>query len=116
MFLLPAVALPFLFFFAIRRLLRIPRGLLQGRLRVPAHRKALLGTLGAAAYAVLLGYTLALVVDLSRVALASHDPLSAYVSVGAYVLAYPVVYLVAEWVFYYALKDATDPGAPHNSP
>ncbi len=116
MFLLPAIALPFLFFFAIRRLLRIPRGLLRGRLRVPAHRKVLLGTLGATAYAILLAYTVALVVALVRVALASHDPLSAYVSVGVYVLAYPLVYLVAEWVFYYALRDAAGPAAPHSRP
>ncbi len=109
MFLLPAIALPFLFFFAIRRLWRIPRGLLQGRLHVPARRRPLLATASAVAYAVLLGYTAGLAAELVRLGLASHDPLSALVSVTVYVLVYPLVYLAAEWVFYYGIKAA--PGA-----
>ena len=116
MFLLPAFALPFLLFFAIRRLVRIPRGLLQGRLRVPEHRRRMLGVLGTVAYACLLGSTIALVVALSRVALASHDALSAYLSVGAYVLAYPLVYLVAEWIFYYAFKESPEAAPAQSRP
>ena len=104
MFLLPAIALPFLFFFAIRRLWRIPRGLLRGRLRVPERRRALLATASAVAYAVLLGYTVALALDLLRLGVASHDPLPALVSVTAYVLVYPLVYLAAEWIFYYGIQ------------
>jgi hypothetical protein len=109
MFLLPAIALPFLFFFAIRRLWRIPRGLLRGCLHVPERRKALLGSASAVAYAVLLGYTVGLAAELLRLALESHDPLSALVSATVYVLVYPLVYLAAEWIFYYGIKAA--PGA-----
>lgn len=109
MFLLPAIALPFLFFFAIRRLWRLPRGLLRGSLRVPEHRRALLATASAVAYAVLLGYTVGLAADLLRLGLGSHDPLSALVSATVYVLVYPLIYFAAEWIFYYGIKAA--PGA-----
>ena len=103
MFLIPAIVLPFVFFLAIRRLYRIPRGLALGELGFPIHRRLLWRVSGTVAYVGLLAYTVFVLVFLVRLLLANSSSARLYVEVAAYVIAYPFVYLAAAWVFFYAL-------------
>lgn len=103
MFVLPALVLPLVFGLAIYRLYQVPRRLASGELRPPAARRLLWSAAGAFAYLALLGYTLFLGLSLARLALVSGSRLSAYFSLLGYVAVYPVVYVAAAWVFYYAL-------------
>jgi hypothetical protein len=64
MFVLPAIALPFLLMLAVYRLLRIPRQLRAGALQVPVRRRAMLLGATAVAYLALLAYTVALLAAL----------------------------------------------------
>lgn len=109
MFVLPAIALPFLLMLAIYRLLHIPRQLRAGALRVPEQRRTVLLVATAAAYMALLAYTVGLLTALVHTLFFAADSVSAYLELAAYVLAYPLVYLAAAWIFYHGLK----PTAPH---
>jgi len=103
MFVLPALVLPLVFGLAIYRLYQVPRRLASGELRPPAARRVLWSVAGAFAYAALLAYTLFLGASLARLVLISGSRLSAYFSLLGYVAVYPIVYVGAAWVFYYAL-------------
>ncbi len=109
MFVLPAIALPFLLMLAVYRLLHIPRQLRAGALQVPVRRRAMLLGATAVAYLALLAYTVALLAALVHTLLFAADSLSAYLELAAYALAYPLVYLAAAWTFYHGLK----PVPPH---
>ena len=98
MFVLPAIALPFLLMLAVYRLLHIPRQLRAGALQVPVRRRAML-----------LAYTVALLAALVHTLLFAVDSLPAYLELAAYALTYPLVYLAAAWTFYHGLK----PVPPH---
>lgn len=111
MFVLPLIVLPFIFVMAVLRLWRIPAGLCTGRLQVPVRHRALLSVASAAAYLALLAYTLALGAALVRAGLFAPDRWPAYLSLAAYVLAYPLVYMAAAWIFYYGLKPGPGQGA-----
>jgi hypothetical protein len=108
MFLLPALFLPLVFGLAIHRLVDIPRKLWRGKLRLPGKQRILLHAATIAAYGVLLGYTIALGAALVHALLAAQDRLSAYLALLGYVAAYPVVYFLAAWVFYYGLQPTPD--------
>ena len=112
MFVLPAIALPFLLMLAVYRLLRIPRQLRAGALRVPEQRRTVLLVATAAAYMALLAYTGGLLTALVHTLFFAADSVSAYLELAAYVLAYPLVYLAAAWISYHGLK----PMAPHTLP
>ena len=112
MFVLPAIALPFLLMLAVYRLLHIPLQLRTGTLRVPERRRTVLLVATAAAYLALLAYTVGLLTALVHTLFFAADSLSAYLELAAYVLAYPLVYLAAAWIFYHGLK----PMAPHTLP
>jgi ABC-type nickel/cobalt efflux system permease component RcnA len=107
MFVLPAIALPFLLMLAVYRLLHIPLQLRAGALRVPERRRAMLLVATAAAYLALLAYTTGLLTALVHTLFFAADSLSAYLELAAYVLAYPLVYLAAAWIFYHGLKPTT---------
>ena len=109
MFVLPAIALPFLLMLAVYLLLHIPRKLRAGALQVPVRRRAMLLGATAVAYLALLAYTVALLAALVHTLLFAADSLSAYLELAAYALAYPLVYLAAAWTFYHGLK----PVPPH---
>lgn len=109
MFALPAIALPFLLMLAVYRLLHVPLQLRAGPLRVPERRRTVLLVATAAAYLVLLAYTVVLLTALVHTLFFAADSVSAYLELAPYVLAYPLVYLVAAWTFYHGLK----PMAPH---
>jgi len=109
MFVLPAIALPFLLMLAVYRLLHIPRQLRAGTVRVPERRRAVLLVATTAAYLALLAYTAGLLTALVHTLFFAADSVSAYLELAAYVLAYPLVYLAAAWIFYHGLK----PIAPH---
>lgn len=109
MFVLPAIALPFLLMLAVYRLLHIPLQLRADALRVPVRRRAVLLVATTAAYLALLAYTAGLLTALVHTLFFAADSLSAYLELAAYVLAYPLVYLAAAWIFYHGLK----PIAPH---
>ncbi|MEG3003068.1 MAG: hypothetical protein RR855_21220 [Comamonas sp.] len=106
MFVLPAIALPFLLMLAVYRLLNIPLQLHAGTLQVPTPRRTLRRVATAAAYLALLAYTVALLTALVHTLLFAADSLSAYLELAAYALAYPLVYLAAAWIFYHGLKPA----------
>ena len=104
MFLLPLIFLPFIFFMAINRLIRIPVALRRGELHVPVRCHRMLVVAGTGAYLLLLAYTASLFVAICKVILFASDVLAAWLPLVGYVAAYPLVYLAAAWVFYYALK------------
>lgn len=104
MFLLPLIFLPFVFVMAINRLVRIPVGLRRGELHVPARGRRRLAVAGAGAYLLLLGYTVGLVVVIAEGVLLTSDAVTALLHAAGYVAAYPLVYMVAAWVFYYAFR------------
>lgn len=109
MFLIPLIVLPLIFILAVNRLYKIPVALWAGRLQVPAHRRLLLSVVSAAAYLMLMAYTIALSAALVRAVLFSANRFAAYLPLVGYVFAYPLVYLAAAWIFYYGLKPV--PGA-----
>lgn len=106
MILLPALLLPLLFALAVYRLCTIPLRLMRGALRLPAHRHLLCACAAALGYMLLLGATLWLAWLLVRAVFFSADPLSAYLAVAGYALAYPLIYMAAAWIFFHALKPA----------
>jgi Mg2+/citrate symporter len=107
MFVLPIIIFPFVFVLAVFRLYNIPRRLLSGELQVPARHRVWLSVATAAAYLMLLGYTVALSAALVRAIFMAEESLAAYWPLVVYVLGYPVGYLVSAWVFYYGLKPTT---------
>jgi hypothetical protein len=108
MLILPALLLPLIFGLAIHRLIGIPRELWRGKLRLPGRQRIVLHAATLAAYGALLGYTVALGAALVHALLAAQDRLSAYLALLGYVAAYPVVYFLAAWVFYYGLQSTPD--------
>lgn len=106
MILLPALLLPLLFAVAVYRLGTIPLRLMRGALRLPAHRRLLWSCAATLGYTLLLGATLGLAWLLVRAFFFSADPLSAYLAVAGYALAYPLIYMAAAWIFFHALKPA----------
>jgi len=108
MFLLPALFLPLVFGLAIHRLYEIPQKLWRGELRLPGRQRIFLHAATIGAYGVLLGYTVALGIALAHALLAAQDRLSAYLALLGYMAAYPLVYFLAAWAFYYGLQPAPD--------
>ena len=104
MFLLPLLFLPFVLIMAINRLIQIPIGLRRGELHVPAPRRRMLVLAGAAAYLLLLGYTVGFFVVIAEGVLLTSDAVTALLHAAGYAAAYPLVYMVAAWVFYHAFK------------
>lgn len=104
MFLLPLICLPFVFILAFNRLIRIPLALWRGELQVPARRRRMLMLAGTAAYLLLLGYTVGLLVALCDAMFIAADTTAAWLHLAWYMAAYPLVYMAAAWIFYYALK------------
>ena len=104
MFILPILLVPLVFGLAIHRLVDIPRQLSRGTLRLPGRRHVVLHAATIAAYAVLLGYTVALGLALVHALVAAQDRATAYLALLGYVVAYPVVYFLAAWVFFYGLR------------
>ena len=104
MFLLPLIFLPFVFIMAINRLIRIPVGLHRGELHVPALQRGMLMFAGAGAYLLLLGYTIGLFVVITKGVLFTSDVVTALLHAAGYAAAYPLVYMVAAWVFYYTFR------------
>lgn len=104
MFLLPLIFLPFVFIMAINRLVRIPVGLHRGELHVPSLRRRRLVVAGAVAYLLLLSYTVGLFFLIAKGVLFTSDAVTALLHAAGYVAAYPLVYIIAAWVFYYAFR------------
>ena len=104
MFVLPVLILPLVFGLAIYRLYQIPRRLWLGDLRLPGKQRPYLSTATVAAYLALLIYTIALGAALLQATFVPQNHIPVYLSLVACVLAYPVVYMGAAWVFYYGLK------------
>lgn len=104
MFLLPVLIFPFVLALALRRLVGTGWQLAHGRLRLADRRRALWAPAAALAYAALLGYSLALLAALGHALFMVTDRLPAYAALAGYVLAYPLVYFFAAWVFYYAFQ------------
>ena len=107
MFVLPALILPLVFGLAIYRLYQIPRRLSSGALRLPARRRSTWLLAGALAYFGLLACTVFLGFALVHLLFVEGDRLPAYLSLLAYLAAYPFAYVAAAWVFYYALVPAS---------
>ena len=104
MFILPILLVPLVFGLAIHRLVDIPRQLSRGTQRLPGRRHVVLHAATIVAYTVLLGYTVALGLALVHALVAAQDRATAYLALLGYVVAYPVVYLLAAWVFFYGLR------------
>ena len=58
---------------------------------------------------MLLGYTIGLVVDITRVALNANFSGSVLAPLLYAVVGYPLVYVGAEWIFYYGFKPIEKP-------
>jgi len=104
MIVLPLLIFPLVFGMALHRLYQIPLGLHSGQLRLSEHRRLPWSVAAAVAYGVLLAYTVALCIAAARALLAEGGGLPAFWSIAGYVAAYPVVYIAAAWVFFYAFQ------------
>jgi hypothetical protein len=104
MVLLPIALVLLVFGLAVYRLVQIPRKLWSGDLRLAGGRFSALWVATVAAYVLLLGSTVALIVTLLRTLLWSGGDVAEYLSLLGYLAAYPLVYLAAAWVFFYGLK------------
>lgn len=104
MFILPILLLPLVFGLAIHRLVDVPRQIARGTLQLPGRQHLALHAATVGAYAVLLGCTLALGAALAHALWAAQERAPAYLALLGYVAAYPVVYFLAAWVFFYGLR------------
>lgn len=104
MFVPPFVLLPFLVGLAIYRLYQLGRRLWSGKLQFSPRHRPYLPLVTCGAYVTLLGYTIGLVVAVARIALNASFSTSALAPVAYAVVAYPFVYVGAEWIFYYGVK------------
>lgn len=109
MFILPALVVPLVFGLAIHRLCTIPRRLWRAELRLPGRQRPLLHLATLVAYAALLGYTAALGIALVHALVAAQDRLPAYMALLGYMAAYPLIYFLTAWVFYYGLQRPAEP-------
>lgn len=103
MILLPALLVPIVFCMALVRLYRIPARLARRQLHLPRGRWGLL-LLTVLAYALLLGWTVGLAAALLRALLTASESLAAVLELWGWMLAYPLVYFLTAWVFFYGLK------------
>lgn len=104
MFVPPLIVLPFLIGLAIYRLYQLGRRLWSGQLQFSRRHRPYLQLVTCSAYVTLLGYTIGLIVAIARIALNASFSTSALAPILYAVLAYPLVYVGAEWVFYYGVK------------
>ena len=96
------LAIPIVLIAALLRLYRIPARLRRGQMRL--HRdRAGLTALTVAAYAALLAYTLAMLVSVANTFLIATIEDIAVLDLIAWWGAYPLVYVAAEWIFFYGL-------------
>lgn len=109
MFILPALIFPLVFGLAIHHLTQIPRRIWRGELRLPGKQRIGLSMATVVAYFALLGYTIALGTALAQALLVVEHRMPAYLSLLAYIAAYPLVYVGAAWVFFYGLKPQATP-------
>ena len=100
----PLILLPFLIGLAIYRLYQIARRLRSGQLQFSPRHRPYLPLATGCAYLTLLGYTLGLVVAIAHIALNASFSIAALAPVLYAVVAYPLVYVGAEWIFYYGVK------------
>ncbi len=110
MILLPALLVPIVFCMALVRLYRIPARLARGQLHLPGRARHGLLLLTVLAYAVLLGWTVGLAGALLHALLSAAEPLRAVLALWGWMLAYPMVYFLAAWVFFHGLKPTTKSG------
>ena len=104
MFALPLIAFPFLVALALYRLYVLPRRVLAGNLHLSRRRLSALSAATAIAYVVLLIYTLSLVVLTAKTLATAPTDLMAWLSIAPVFAGYPIVYIAAEWVFYYGFQ------------
>lgn len=104
MFVPPLILLPFLIGLAIYRLYQLPRRLRSGQLQFNPLHRPYLPLLTIATYLTLLAYTIGLVVALARTALNASFSAAGLAPALYAILAYPLVYVGAEWVFYHGVK------------
>lgn len=105
MFVLPLIAVPFVLALALYRLWCIPRRLCTGEWKLVASPRRILRTgITAAAYLVLLMHTFA-VVSLAVVAVFDGSLVQVQRLLFAFV-AFPFVYVTAEWIMFYGLQRA----------
>lgn len=109
MILLPALLVPIVFCMALVRLYRIPARLARGQLHLPDRGRWGLWLLTVLAYAVLLGWTIGLASALIHALLSTPEPLRAVLALWGWMLAYPAVYFLTAWVFFYGLKPVARP-------
>jgi hypothetical protein len=110
MFVLPALILPLVFALAVARLYQIPRRLWSNELRLPGVRRPVLSAVTIAAYLALFAYTVGLGAALCHALLVAENRMAEYLYLLSYVIAYPVVYFLSAWTFYYGLRPASTPG------
>ncbi|MBI5258548.1 MAG: hypothetical protein HY855_18725 [Burkholderiales bacterium] len=111
MFVVPAIALPFVLGLALFRLYQIPRQLWSGDLRFAAKGGAGLRVAVVLAWLVLLGTTLLLVGSVIQSIVTADHEAANHVFVLACVAGYPIVYIGTAWVFYHGLEKR--PAAKH---
>ena len=109
MFVLPALILPLVFALAVFRLYQIPRRLCSKELRLPGVRRPVLSAVTIAAYLALFAYTVGLGAALGHALLVADNRMAEHLHLLLYVIAYPVVYFLSAWVFYYGLKPVSTP-------
>ena len=92
--------------FAIYRLIHIPQQIRSGQLRLDTGRSVMPAALAWAAYGVLLACTLALCAGVIRGWVVQLTDVAEIFRLVLYFEAYPIVYVLAEWRFFYGFPKA----------
>lgn len=95
--------IPIVLITALVRLYRIPQRVRRGQMRFRRDRAGL-SALTVAAYAVLLAYTLGMLVSVMHTFLMASIEDIDVLDLMAWWGAYPLVYVGAEWIFFYGLE------------
>jgi hypothetical protein len=104
MFLIPLIVFPFIVSMAVYRLYQLPRRYFLGTIRLTHPGLSLRSTLTVVAYLGLLAYTVGVALLVIQTLLGGLSTLASWLDVAPALAAYPIVYIAAEWVFFYGFQ------------
>ncbi|MFT3800287.1 MAG: hypothetical protein QM766_03635 [Burkholderiaceae bacterium] len=111
MFIIPLILFPIVLAAVLYRLWTLPRRYLKGEARLAHPKKSLLTFLTLVAYLGLLAYTIVLMFLIGQLAFSGHHTLEDWLSVALTAVGFPIMYVAAEWVFFYGFERPKKPGS-----
>jgi hypothetical protein len=96
--------LPFVFGMSVYRAYHLPQVLLSRAQRLNLKHPLVAAIALGATYVALVGYTVFVLYTAARMVLSPPKTIQELFSVAAVCVAYPLVYLVFEWVLFYSVR------------